>query len=137
MTKNPDGGCLCGALRFTTDDEPVDCCYCHCRLCQRSSGAPVLAWASFPASAFRYTRGAPARYASSAHGVREFCAACGTQLVFRSTLQPALVEVNVGAMDAPVDYPPQFHIHCASAIAWLALEDGLPRHEGAEPPSPS
>lgn len=137
MDANPEGGCLCGAVRFSADADPVDCCYCHCRLCQRSSGAPVLAWVAFPAAAFRYTRGAPARYASSNHGVREFCATCGTQLAFRTAHSHGLVEVNVGAMDVPADYPPQFHIHCASAIGWLRLDDELPRYDGAEPPPAS
>src|SRR5262245_36008069 len=63
------GGCLCGAIRYETDVAPIDTGYCHCRMCQRASGAPVLAWASFPIDAFRYTAGAPQAYVSSAIGV--------------------------------------------------------------------
>lgn len=32
-----DGGCLCGAIRFTSDADPVDAGYCHCALCRRST----------------------------------------------------------------------------------------------------
>ena len=35
-----EGGCLCGAVRYRATS-PVKTNYCHCRLCQRSAGAPV------------------------------------------------------------------------------------------------
>lgn len=54
-----EGGCLCGAIRFASGVAPTWSGYCHCRLCQLSSGSPVLAWASFPLAAFDY---APPRY---------------------------------------------------------------------------
>ena len=47
-----EGGCLCGALRYRLDAAPLDIGYCHCSMCRRSTGAPVLAWACIPAAAF-------------------------------------------------------------------------------------
>ncbi len=35
------GGCLCGAVRYESEEPPTDSNYCHCRICQRTSGAPV------------------------------------------------------------------------------------------------
>lgn len=127
------GGCLCGALRFAVDGAPESICYCHCRLCQRSSGAPVLAWATFPVAAFRYLQGTPRSFASSAHGSREFCPACGTQIAFRSAHERQFVDLNVGAFDEPARFPPTHHIHCASAIPWLDQASELPRFDGAAP----
>jgi hypothetical protein len=120
------GGCACGRLRFRSVAAPVDTGYCHCRLCQRTTGAPLLAYVSFPVAAFAYSTGTPSRYPSSALGVREFCGACGTQIAFRGT-GAATVDVNVGALDQPGAYPPGKHIWCDSAIGWLELADGLPR----------
>lgn len=125
------GGCACGALRFRASASPVDSGYCHCRLCERTTGAPLLAYASFPVGEFTYTAGIPSRYASSERGHREFCARCGTQIAFRATPAPATVDVNVGALDAPERVPPRRHLWCASAIRWLTLADDLPRHAGA------
>jgi hypothetical protein len=122
-----DGGCACGRLRFRSLAPPLDTGYCHCRLCQRTTGAPVLAYAAFPVAAFAYTAGTPARYASSTIGDREFCGRCGTQIAFRRRNDAVTVDVNVGAMDVPARYPPRRHIWCASAIPWLDLGDRLPR----------
>jgi hypothetical protein len=133
MPKPYTGGCLCGALRFSADAEPLVVDYCHCELCRRSSGAPVLVWASFDAASFRYTQGTPARFASSAHGRRDFCARCGTQVLFRTTREPGSVDVNVGALDDPARCVPTMHIHCASALPWLDIRDELPRYAGAGP----
>ena len=133
MIQPHTGGCLCGALRFVALADPQVVDYCHCHACRRSSGAPVLAWASFDAASFRYTQGVPAQFASSDHGRRDFCAACGTQLLFRTTRQPGFVDVTIGALDDPARCVPTLHIHCAEAVPWLAIRDGLPRYDGPGP----
>lgn len=124
------GGCACGALRFRASAPPADTGYCHCRLCQRTTGAPVLAYASFPVGHFAYTAGTPARYASSDRGHREFCDRCGTQIAFRASPAPATVDVNVGALDEPERVPPRRHLWCEAALPWMILADDLPRHAG-------
>ena len=129
------GGCLCGALRFETSADPVESGYCHCRICQRSTGAPVLAYVSFPVSSFQYVAGEPARYASSDRGAREFCASCGTQIAFRAAANPITVDVSAGALDDPARFPPQKHIYCSSAIPWLEIAGNLPRFAEASPRS--
>jgi hypothetical protein len=131
------GGCLCGALRYEAHD-PIDAGYCHCRLCQRSSGAPVLAWAGIPIARFSYATGTPASYRSSSHGVRDFCARCGTQIAFRDTDSATRVDVNVATLDDPGAIEPEYHIWVASRVPWLEIADDLPRYadEGPAPALP-
>lgn len=124
-----DGGCLCGAIRFTSDADPVDAGYCHCALCRRSTGAPVLAWVSYPAGAFTYVTGTPARYASSDHGHREFCSRCGTQIAYRDDRESTTVEINVGSLDDCEWVVPRYHIWACSRIGWFDTQDALPRFE--------
>ncbi len=128
-----EGGCLCGALRYRVDAEPLDAGYCHCSLCRRSTGAPVLAWASIPVASFAYTKGRPAIYLSSSWGQREFCASCGAQICYRdqgAAETAATVEINLGCLDAPASSPPRHHIFTGDRIPWFETTDDLPRYEG-------
>ena len=41
------GGCLCRKIRYQIEGDSFDSDYCHCRICQRQTGAPVSAWMDF------------------------------------------------------------------------------------------
>ena len=50
------GRCLCGAVRFECDEvEPIMAGNCHCRNCQRSSGAACVTALFFPKDSVRIT----------------------------------------------------------------------------------
>jgi len=129
------GGCLCGNLRYAVR-EKIDAGYCHCRICQRSSGAPVLAWATFPIAGFAYTKGEPGVYRSSPTGVREFCATCGTQIAFRGASTPTRLDINLASLDEPGSISPEYHIWGESRIPWFEIADDLPRYPDEGPDAP-
>lgn len=131
------GGCLCGRVRFRVVAEPLDSGYCHCRMCQRNSGAPVVAWVTFPAASFSWIAGEPGTYRSSARARRQFCTICGSYLVFRSDEFPAEVSVNTAALDEPAAFPPGKHIFTESRISWFRTLDDLPAYDGYGPPPPN
>ncbi len=126
---NYDGGCCCGTLRYVSRLPPLECGYCHCVICQKTSAAPALVFASFPINEFRYTKGAPAIYPSSEHGNREFCSLCGTQIAFREAAEAETVDVNVGSLDDPLMVSPEYHIWCQSRVSWFQTADNLPEYE--------
>lgn len=130
---NFEGGCLCGAVKYRIGKAPIDAGYCHCRLCQRASGAPVVAWLTVPVGGFAYTKEAPVIFNSSAHSQREFCGTCGTQIAFRRSVSPKTVDVTLASLDDPSQVSPQYHIWRRSKIAWFETTDSLPRHEDAGP----
>lgn len=127
------GGCLCGELRYTIDGDIIDAGYCHCRLCQRSSGAPTVAWLTLPTGGFRYTDGSPGVFASSEKSQREFCPACGTQIAFRAIRDPKAIDITLCSLDDPAAIAPQYHIWCQSKVIWLHINDELPRYPDAGP----
>jgi len=129
------GACHCGALRYEASEPPIDTGYCHCTVCRRTTGAPVLAWASVPVASFRYVLGTPAIYHSSTWGHREFCARCGAQICYRQTNDARSVDLNVGSLDEPERCPPQMHIYHADRIEWFETADALPRHPGKKDPA--
>jgi hypothetical protein len=131
-----EGGCLCGQVRFQATAQPIDAGYCHCRMCQRNSGAPAVAWVIFPAASFRWIAGTPATYKSSARARRSFCANCGSYMVFTTEECPAEVSVNTASLDDPNSCPPRMHIFTESRIPWFSTYDELPRYEGYGPVGP-
>ncbi len=119
------GGCLCGAVRYESSDPSVDVSYCHCRMCQRASGNPYFLGAFIPVTAFRFTRGEPKFYKSSAWAERGFCAECGTPLLFRDGTDTHAV--YIGTLDHPEDWPPTLcHSGMESRIPWDSINDDLP-----------
>lgn len=131
MTIDYIGSCLCGVLRYTIEGKPIDSGYCHCRICQHSAGAPVLAWATFPIAAFTYTQGKPSIYQSSLANQREFCGNCGTQIVFRQTDQATTIDITIASLDDPRAIEPEYHIWTQSQIPWFDTTDRIPRYPDA------
>ncbi len=128
-----EGGCLCGVIQYRISVPPLDAGYCHCRLCQRSSGAPTLAWLTVPVRGFSYTNGNPVIFNSSLLSQREFCGTCGTQIAFRQSVSPKTVDVTLGSLYDPALMAPQYHIWRQSKLAWFETTDSLPRYEDAGP----
>ena len=131
-----EGGCLCGGVRYRVTAAAIDTGYCHCRMCQRNSGAPVVAWTTFPAMSFSWTAGSPATYVSSPQIQRQFCAHCGSYLVFRRE-DSTEVSVNTASLDDPGAFQPQMHIFIESRIPWFRTDDDLPQHVGYGPLRPA
>lgn len=130
-----EGGCLCGAVRYRAAAAPLLVEYCHCGMCRRGGGAPVVVWADFAAGDFTFVRGAPTQYESSPGILRGFCGRCGSTLTFQRGAAPPKISVTVGTMDDPQALAPRQHIFAEDALPWLHLDDDLPRHPQEMPPA--
>lgn len=130
------GGCLCGAIRYRLASEPIDPGYCHCRMCQRFSGAPVLAFASVPLADLVIEQGEPRRRRSSETGERWFCGDCGSPLAMWFADTPDLVDFTIATLDEPTLLAPAFHVWRESRIGWFDTIDALPRHERGRSATP-
>jgi hypothetical protein len=97
-------------VRYRLTAVPFDAGYCHCSICRRSSGAPVIAFATVPLADFEITAGSPRVRRSTAFGERWFCADCGTQLAMRVDHQPDTIDFTIGSLDDPAALSPTFHI---------------------------
>ncbi len=121
------GGCLCGAVRYRIEGEPKRVLHCHCSMCRKAAGAPLVTFVSCAAEQLTYTKGAPAAYRASDFAERGFCKDCGSALTFAFDAHPERISVTAGTLDDPDSVAPSLHVHEADRIGWLHIEDGLPR----------
>jgi hypothetical protein len=128
-----EGGCLCGRVRYCIDGEPLSAGYCHCRMCQRAAGAPVVAWVAFRRAGFRFVAGSPDVYQASPRAVRRFCGHCGSALTFEYAGGTDSVDVTIASLDDPSAAEPIYQIWTADKLPWLHLEGRGPQYPGDAP----
>lgn len=123
------GGCLCEAVRYEVSDPLYDLHYCHCRTCQKASGAPVIAGGFVTRDALKFTCGKPKFYSSSPIVERGFCRDCGTYLLYRPKIEEwsDWAIVTIASLDNPDRHTPQRHYGIESKIPWFDTNDSLPR----------
>jgi hypothetical protein len=112
------GGCQCGAIRFALSAPPTKVSICHCRMCQKASGAPFASLAEIEKSDFAWTRGEPAAFRSSTIAERDFCPDCGTPLSFRR-IDGSRIEIMTGAFDRPDRLVPIRQYGTESRLGWV------------------
>ncbi|KAF6756945.1 Mss4-like protein, partial [Ephemerocybe angulata] len=81
------GSCLCKAVRYELEGEPVWFRVCHCVNCRKVTGAAFMANVLFPAKSFRITQGEgdlrvyeDGETASGVPMQRWFCGGCGSNV---------------------------------------------------------
>ena len=121
------GRCLCGAVTFETDSEPLGVTYCHCDDCRRATGSAFNVGVGVPASSFRLkgeTKGYESTNDEGHTKLREFCPNCGSQLFTR---YPDIVFIKAGTLDNADGLQPTREIWTEMAVPWAEIPDGLQR----------
>jgi hypothetical protein len=71
--------------------------------------------------------GDPVTYASSEHGRRLFCGACGTGLFYTNAVAlPGIIDIQSCTLDDPESVTPGAQIQVAERLAWMADLASLP-----------
>jgi len=125
------GGCDCGAIRYRLESAPLFVHCCHCRWCQRETGASFALNAMIEADGVTLLAGAPEIVDTpSASGKGQKIARCPKcRLALWSNyagLGASVRFVRVGTLDEPDRLPPDIHIYTASKQPWVVLPSGVP-----------
>jgi hypothetical protein len=124
------GGCNCGAVRYEVTEQLVRASYCHCRRCQRRTGAAASAQAHPARGAFRIVAGEEQlrMWQPEGGGEKWFCRECGSQIFGRNPSHPESVGIRLGTFDGDPGVRPSVRQFVAYAAPWEPLpDDGLPR----------
>ena len=133
MTKsNPfpaEGGCDCRLLRYRMETRPLFVHCCHCRWCQRESGASFALNAMIEADRVTVLAAEPELVDTpSASGYGQQFARCPKcRIAVWSNYAgagPLVRFVRVGTLDEPDRLPPDIHIFTASKQPWVVIPPG-------------
>lgn len=121
------GGCLCGAVRYETDEIPLATAICHCTHCQRISGAAFSVNVMVPGGKLS-TSGDLAEYKDQGDNgepvLRYFCPKCGSSVM--SVLSSGLTAIKAGSLDDTSGLSPSVQVWTGSAQSWASSILSLP-----------
>ena len=126
-----DGGCDCRAVRYRMQSTPLFVHCCHCRWCQRESGASFALNAMIEADRVVELEQSPELVQTpSASGSGQLIARCPKCRIavwsHYAGAGPVLKFVRVGTLDEPDLLPPDIHIFTASKQPWVVIPEGVP-----------
>lgn len=133
MMRTVEGGCLCGAVRYRIQGEPLVSVTCQCRSCRRASGAALVPWLHLDTAQLTFLAGAPVEFQSSPAVTRTFCGQCGTPLTYRRSDYGPTIDVTTCTLDEPDLFPPVAHVWTSHRLRWVELADDLPRFDETPP----
>ncbi len=121
-----DGGCDCRRVRYRMQTRPLFVHCCHCRWCQRESGASFALNAMIEMERVELLGQAPELVDTpSESGKGQQIARCPSCRVavwsHYAGAGPAMAFVRVGTLDQPDQCPPDIHIFTASKQPWVVI----------------
>lgn len=125
------GGCTCGEIRFEVTSKPLFVHCCHCRWCQRETGASFALNAMIEADRVRLLQGEPEVVntpSNSGKGQKiSRCPSCRVAVWSNyAGAGDALRFVRVGTLDNPSTMPPDIHIFTSTKQPWVVLSPDTP-----------
>ena len=124
-----EGGCDCRTVRYRLESRPLFVHCCHCRWCQRESGASFALNAMIEADRVTLLGAEPDMVdtpSNSGKGQRiARCPRCRIAVWSNYAGAGTLVRfVRVGTLDEPDHLPPDIHIFTASKQPWVVIPQG-------------
>jgi len=130
-TQTYEGGCPCRHVRYRMTSKPMFVNCCHCRWCQRETGASFALNAMIEAGRVQVLAGeievvdTPSNSGKGQKIAR--CPKCHVAVWSNySGAGEAIRFVRVGTLDDPDRFPPGIHIFTSTKQPWVVLPAGVP-----------
>ena len=129
-----EGGCDCGKIRYRLASDPIVVHCCHCRWCQRESGASFALNAVIEANRVELLGEAPERIdtpSESGRGQPIYrCPNCKVAVWSHyGAVKDKASFIRVGTLDNPDAFPPDVHIFTRNKQPWVVLPQGSEVYE--------
>lgn len=124
------GKCLCRAVTWQAKGPVFWAGTCHCESCRRANSAPMVPFFGVPRDGLEIL-GEVSVFRSSKTVERGFCKTCGTPVFYRNDIWPEECHLMAVTLDNPDQFQPQAHYHWAERVAWVTVQDDLPKYPGS------
>ncbi len=129
MTDTMKGSCLCGAVSYETNGEPIIVGHCHCVDCRKTSGTGHATHVAMQESMVKL-KGALKSHvhpADSGNVVeRFFCPTCAAAIHSKNSGKPGMVFLRASSLDDPDQVTPLMIVYASRAPKWDVMDKGLP-----------
>ena len=123
-----EGGCRCGAVRYTLALDRLPVVYaCHCHTCQRASGSAFSLQALVPESDLHATGELIVREITTEDrtSIQRFCAACLARVYNTNSGRPGIAVVRAGTLDTSENLVCVAHIFTDFRQRWVDIPHGV------------
>ncbi len=128
------GGCFCGDVRYSLNEDPLTLYACHCTDCQRQTGSSFVLSMVVKRKALELVQGELREYSLELPDGRrkrgKFCGRCSTRLWGEPFKLPGLAVLRPGTLDDTTWVQPIGHIWTHSAQRWVHIPDGTLNFSG-------
>ncbi|WP_262695345.1 GFA family protein [Kordiimonas aquimaris] len=114
-----EGGCSCGAARYQMDLTDAETGNCHCRDCQKQSGAPFATVITVKADQFKWLKQPEGETSVSDAAIRRFCNKCGTPLQWCGVDYTDIANINMTTLDDTSGIDIVYEIYTRSRVAGI------------------
>lgn len=123
------GSCLCGAVKYTINAQPLRAAQCHCDDCRKSTGTGHASNAFFnkddviiegTTNSFAATNDAGSK------NIRHFCPNCGSRLFGTNNVNTQIISVSAGTLDDSSWFKPNAIVYHKRKPVWDVMDDSVP-----------
>lgn len=127
-SKQLDGGCMCGAVRYRAINAPTYTGVCHCNDCRRATGGAYVPWFGVAPEHLKIIEGNITEHESSPGIKRGFCGKCGSSLTFGGEGWND-IGVTIASLDDPNAISPETNVYLSEKLHWVAYNEDMRNYE--------
>lgn len=129
-----EGGCGCGAVRYSISGSPIFVNNCHCTQCQHQTGSTSVVNAFIESDRVELLQGQltedVVKAGSGGPHIICRCSECGVAVwSYYPRLGRLGAGVRVGTLDEPSSLTPDAVIFVSEQMSWVALPPDIPNFE--------
>jgi hypothetical protein len=133
------GGCLCGAVRYESEADPMMGVHCHCIACRKSGGTGHSSHLVAPKAAIRLTGVVTFHDRAADSGTLvscAFCPKCGAPIYSLNAARTELIMLRASSLDDPEVFKPKISVYTEQAPSWDHVDPALPGFPAMPPAGP-